>query len=63
MTDQQILYVDSKKLTVALHILWMVYSRVTYIDYQKESHKMIQRVVRETIDQTPAWFKKYKPMK
>jgi hypothetical protein len=33
---------------------------VTYTDYQRESHRLIQKIVRETIEQTPAWFRKYK---
>ena len=56
-------YVDPKILLITTHIIWMTYSRVTYVDYLQENHRLILRVVKESVEQTPAWFKKYKVSK
>ena len=53
-------FIDPKKLTISLHVSWLMYQRVTYTDYQRESHRLIKKIVRDTIEQTPAWFRKYK---
>jgi hypothetical protein len=56
-------YIDPKILLITLKIIWMTYSRVTYVDYLQENHKLMLRVVKETVESTPAWFKKYKVSK
>ncbi len=56
-------YVDPKILLIALQIIWITYSRVTYVDYLQENHRLMLRVVKESVESTPAWFKKYKASK
>ena len=43
-------YVDSKILLIILHIIWMTYSRVTYVDSLQENHKLMLRVVKESVE-------------
>ncbi len=56
-------YVDPKILLIALQIIWIIYSRVTFVDYLQENHRLMLRVVKESVESTPAWFKKYKASK
>ncbi len=43
-------YVDPKILLIALQIIWITYSRVTYVDYLQENHKLMLRVVKESVE-------------
>ena len=34
--------------------------RLQYVDYSIENHKLITKFVKDSVDHTPYWFKKYK---
>ena len=49
------------RFTVALVLaIFLIYQRVSYVNVNFESNLLIKKVIRESIEQTPAWFRKYK---
>lgn len=50
MTIDPAPYFDPKLLLISIHTLWMTYSRVTYVDYLQENHRLMLRVVQESVE-------------
>ena len=50
----------SRTITLFVIACLIVHCNSSYIDYEKKSCKLIEKVVDECIDNTPVWFKKYK---